>query len=124
MTLPRNDLLTNLHEMTVLHNGPAVDKEVTNTLGGAVDERRRRIGVGTGQGQAVESKQRHIAAPTGFEYADVVSPQTPGSSACGDPQRLAGAHGAGISAGARDEHRLAHLALHLPGIVRGGAIHS
>jgi len=123
MTLPRNDFLINAHEMTVLHNGPAVHKEVPDTLGGAVDERRGGIGLSTRQGQAVESKQRHIATPTGFEHTDVVSPQTPGSTACGDSQRLAGAHSACIPAGARDEHRLAHLALHLAGIVRGGAVH-
>jgi hypothetical protein len=124
MTLPRNDFLINAHEMTVLHNGPAVHKEVPNTLGAAVYERRRRISLSTRQGQAIQGKQRHIATPTGFEHTDVVSPQTPGSTACGDSQRLAGAHSACIPAGARDEHRLAHLALHMAGIVRGGAVHS
>jgi hypothetical protein len=124
MPLSRNDLLINVHEMTVLHNSPAVHKEVPNALGRAVHERRGRIGIGTGQGQAIQGKQRHIAPPTGFERADVFSPQAPGSTARGDSQRLAGAHSACIPAGARDEHRLAHLALHLAAIVRGGAVHS
>ena len=124
MTLPRYDLLINVHETTVLHDNPAVHKEVTNTLGGAVYERRGGIGVGTGHGQAVHREQCHIAALAGFECADIVSPQAPRPSAGGDPQRLACAHGAGVAASARDEHRLPHLALHLPAIVGGRTVYS
>lgn len=123
MTLPRNDLLINVHETTVLHDRSAVHKKVANALGGAVHKRRGRISVGTGQGQAVQREQRHIAAPAGFECTDVVSSQAPGPPAGGDPQRLACAHSAGIPAGARDEHRLPHLTLHLPAIVGGRTVH-